>query len=348
MDLDVRLKRRYEQLVRSHMITSELLSSGVKSSIKSNNAFSQTQAAWRFFNNERCKISELIKPILAHGVDQSKECDSYALMVHDWSGLIYKKHESKKDRYGVHNKKVLGYELQASLLLSDVHGGPIAPVALNVATADKVLSTYNKAASRAETHLEELAKRIHYLEGNHFKNPLVHIIDREGDSVQLMRALAGRKWLVRCRRNSTVTYQDASVRVDKLASQLPYTHPRTIKYKGMEAEQYLASTEIQITRAARPKKTEDGKRKKIKGEAVKCRFIVSRVQDKEGKIVAWWYLLTNVETDMATVALWYYWRWSIEIYQSYYLRKSQIKINEPLLLENDKSIAWVDPLKLAA
>jgi hypothetical protein len=31
-----------------------------------------------------------------------------------------------------------------------VHVGPIAPVVLNVATSDKVLSTYNKAASRAE------------------------------------------------------------------------------------------------------------------------------------------------------------------------------------------------------
>lgn len=43
-------------------------------------------------------------------------------------------------------------------------------------------------------------------------------------------------------------------------------------------------------------------------------------------------------------------RWQIEIYQSYYLRKSKskMKINEPLLLENDKSIAWVDPLKIAA
>ena len=48
MDLEPRLVRRYHQLVRSHMMTSDLLSSGVKSSLRSNNAFSQTQAAWRF------------------------------------------------------------------------------------------------------------------------------------------------------------------------------------------------------------------------------------------------------------------------------------------------------------
>ena len=162
MDLEVRLTRRYQQLVRSHMVTSDLLSPGVKSSLKSNKAFSETQAAWRFFNNERCALRELIKPILKHAVTQSEECNSYALLVHDWSGLIYKKHESKQDRFGVHNKQELGYELQASLLLNDENGGPIAPVALNVLTAEKVLSTYSSDANRADTHLEELAKRIDY------------------------------------------------------------------------------------------------------------------------------------------------------------------------------------------
>ena len=90
MDLEARLVRRYHQLVRSHMVTSDLLSPGVKSSLKSNKAFSQTQAAWRFFNNERCELGELVKPMLTHAVTQSEACQNYALMVHDWSGLIYK------------------------------------------------------------------------------------------------------------------------------------------------------------------------------------------------------------------------------------------------------------------
>lgn len=69
----------------------------------------------------------------------------------------------------------------------------------------------------------------------------------------------GRQWLVRCRSNSNVTYQGVSVRVDKLASQLLFNHARTIKYKGQEAEQYLAETEVSITRAAKPKRTEGGR-----------------------------------------------------------------------------------------
>jgi len=297
------------------MSTSDLLSPGVKSSLKSTKAFSQTQAAWRFFNNERCELHELMKPILEQAVTCSEECHDYGLMIHDWSGLSYKKHESKQDRFGIHNKQELGYELQASLLLSDEHGGPIAPVAINVVTEEEVLSTYSKTIERSATHLEELKSRIDYIESCRFKKPLVHIIDREGDSVQLMRALEGRNWLIRCRSNSTVSYQDALVRVDKLSSQLPFTHARTIKYKGQKAEQYLAEADVFVTRAANPKKAENGKRKKITGEAVPCRLIVSRVQDSDGKVLAWWYLLTNIKTEnLGTIALWYYWRWSIETF----------------------------------
>ncbi|WP_188883505.1 transposase, partial [Alicyclobacillus cellulosilyticus] len=314
MDLELRHKKRYEQLVRSHMITSDMLSAGVKSSLKSRQSFNETQAAWRFFNNERCELGELAKPLVAHGVKHSEDCAQYGLMVHDWSGLSYKKHTSKKDRYGVHNEEEYGYELQASLLLNDETGSPIAPIALNVVTAERVLSTYTKEANRAATHIEELAKRIHYIEEQPFKTPLVHIIDREGDSVELMRDLEGKKWLIRCRSNRHVTYQDVSIRVDKLANQLVFNQARTIHYKGQEAKQYLASTQVLVTRMAQPKRKKEGKPKQIKGEAVPCHFIVSKIQNKEGKIVAWWYLLSNVEVDSTTLTLWYYWRWSIETF----------------------------------
>src|SRR5690348_5255783 len=123
MDLEVRLVRRYNHLVRSHMISSDLLSPGVKSTLKGNKAFNQTQAAWRFFNNERCELKELMSPILSAALEQSEEsCKDYNLVAHDWSGLSYKKHNSKEDRFGIHNEKELGYELQTSLLLSDQHG----------------------------------------------------------------------------------------------------------------------------------------------------------------------------------------------------------------------------------
>ena len=314
MDLERRLQRRYDQLVRSHMVSSDLLSAGVKSSLKSNKAFSRTQAAWRFFNNERCSLTELIKPILSSATEQmSQLCNAYVLIADDWSGLSYKKHERKKDRFGIHNKQELGYELQASLSLNEQTGTPIAPITLNLATNTEVFSTYREDVSREESHLEELAKRVQYIEQMGFNKPLIHIVDREGDSVQWMRALKGAQWLIRSRSNSHVRYNNASRRVDKLAAKLDYCQSRTINYKGQKATQYLAEATVSVTRSALPKKKNDeGKRTRIKGEAVDCRLVVSRVEDTQGKVLAWWYLLTNASVDKGTIALWYYWRWSIE------------------------------------
>ena len=314
MDLEPRLIKRYQQLVRSHMLTSDFLSSGIKSALSKHDAFNQTQAAWRFFNNEPCSLDKLVKPILNSALEQaSQQCINHTLIAHDWSGLIYKSHTSKDDRFGVHHEQELGYELQASLLLNDQHGGPIAPVAMNVVTKTTVLSTYRKDGTRDETHLEELAKRVNYLESFGFQKPLIHIVDRESDSVQLMRAMGNYKWLFRSRSNSRVEYESVSLRVDTLATQLTYTMAREINYKGRKAVQYLAEAGVSITRISQPKKRVDEKKQRIKGEPVPARFMVSRVEDEQGNILAWWYLLTNVD-DVAVdeMALWYYWRWSIE------------------------------------
>jgi hypothetical protein len=316
MDLDARLVKRYHSLVKSHIKAADVLSTGVKSTLADSEAFNQTQAAWRFFNNERCTLTELVKPIIRSAMKQAEQsCQHYALVAHDWSGLAYKTHVSKADRFGIHHERELGYELQASLLLSDEQGGPIAPVAVNVMTDHDVFSSYREQGDRSETHLEELATRVKALEQMGFQKPLVHIVDREGDCVQWLRAVPNCRWLIRARSNSCVEHEGISLRVDQLAKQLTFVQCREIHYQGRHAYQSLASTEVCISRASRPKRHVNGKRVKRAGDAVACRLIVSQVHDRYGKVLAWWYLLSNVDdVDMATIALWYYWRWSIETF----------------------------------
>lgn len=252
MALEKRLERRYQQLVRSHMSSSNFLSAGIKSTLKSSYAFAQTQGAWRFFNNERCDFNDLMRPLLEAALEHTKTlCVSYGLVAHDWSDLSYKRHHSKNDRMGIHTSQDLGYEMHSSLLMSDIHGGPIAPVAINLATKTSVLSTYHKDNALEETHLEELAKRVESIESLGFEKPLLHIVDREGDSAQLMRVLKNHKWLVRSRSNSRVDYHNTSLRVDKLAEQLTFTESRAIHYQGTKAEQYLAEGEVLITHPSR-------------------------------------------------------------------------------------------------
>lgn len=314
MNLDKRLEVRYQTLVRSHMMANDLLSNGVKATLKANEAFAQTQASWRFFNNERCELPLLMEPILKLCKSQILELNQdYVLIAHDWSGLVYKTHTGKKDLYGITNKKHLGYELQSSLVLSDIHGGPIAPIAMNVVDDTKVLSTYQATKECKATHLEELSERIHHIESHIVQGKrCVHIIDREGDAVQFMRALEGKKWLTRCKGGNHVTHANASIRIDALAQQLSFNQAREIMYSGKKAEQHIAFVDVHVTRAAQVKK-EDGKKKKVPGKAVEGRLIVSKIVDKEGKVISWWYLLTNItDVPIDKIALWYYWRWSIE------------------------------------
>jgi hypothetical protein len=315
--MEKRLKSRYEQLVRSHMVSGNELAAGIKSQLKDDIAFSQTQAAWRFLNNDSCTLAELSKPLLkvAHELSET-ECDTYALVVHDWSHLSYGKHTSKQDTYNT-IKRNIGYLLQTSLMLSDKHGGPLSPLAMNLKDNKQIHSTYSQESNRNITNLEKLSLQIEWLGEQTFRKKLVHIIDREADSIGFIRSLGTHCWLIRGKGGNKVLHGENSKKIQDIAKDLSYNEMRTIHYKNRKANQYIAETEITIIRPAKPeKKGVNGKRvNPIKGDPVKCRLIVSKIIDACNKEVAVWYLLSNlIEVDKATIALWYYWRWSIENY----------------------------------
>jgi hypothetical protein len=301
------------------------ISAGVKSILSQDSAFNQTQAAWRFFNNENCTLEDLSQPLLkaAHELSE-QECDYYQLIPHDWSCISYGKHRSKNDTYNV-NKNAVGYDLQSSLMISDRHGGPLSLVAMNLKTSDETLSSYSKML-KGLTHLEELSKRIDWLESQSFKKPLVHIIDREADSIAFLRSLEKRKWVIRVNDTNYAYDGIGNQKIKNIASGLLFSEARLVNYKGNGATQQIAETTVTITRDARPKrKTKDGKklpRIRVKGEPLTVRLVISRIIDNNGKELAMWYLLAkNLESvSSATIALWYYWRWSIECY--YKLLKS--------------------------
>ena len=117
-----------------------------------------------------------------------------------------------------------------------------------------------------------------------------------------------------------------------------FSHEKTIQYKGQKAALYLSETAVSISRAAKPKRPENGKRKITKGVSVKCRLIVSKIQDDKGNILAWWYLLTNVESIcMSVIAQWYYWRWSIGVSR---LRTLHLVGESPTEVKDSSLVAW--------
>lgn len=299
------------------MNASEPLSAGLKSLPNKVSSFASTQAAWRFYANEAVTLSALQAPLTAAAHDGiAQHCSQYALCVHDWSRLAYK-HHNKSDTYAVTHQTDIGYDLQISLIVSDQNGLPLAPVAQRLVSGDGSYASYypdDLAHQPVQSHLDEVSDTIRHLHQAGFAKPLVHIIDREGDSVGHIRQwqAAGCHWLVRVKDNPKVKYDGKSQSCKTIADTLTFTKTREVLYHGKKYWQWVAETTVALTRAAQPSQKK-GKKADVAGEPVAARLVVSRVLDANGNVLAQWLLLSNInEVSAATLALWYYWRWKIE------------------------------------
>ncbi len=63
---------------------------------------------------------------------------------------------------------------------------------------------------------------------------LVHIVDREADSAQLLRQLMGTQWLIRGKKNSTVKYCKEFISLEKLANRIDSDVHGIVDFKGKE------------------------------------------------------------------------------------------------------------------
>jgi uncharacterized protein YoxC len=320
-------------MVKCAMKTQQRATNGFKVLIESE-AATQVQAVWRFLNNPNATTDDLFSPIVTHLEKEiNKQCNKYVLMPSDWSNVNYRNHTSKKDRIYIKGKdscKQNMYDLQSTIALSDVTGEPIASVVHNLKTTKKVYSTYDNNIDMKLTHMEELLIRANWIRDSiQSENEPIHIVDRESDVISSMRGFdkEGHLFLFRGKDNSKVEYFDKELnkKIDlkqsDLADKLPLGElVKSIKYRKKDVEIYANECEIMITRdATKSTKTKEGKTKIIKtpGNPLKLRFIVERLVDKDGEIVAQWILLSNVFDDditASTLANWYYFRWKIESY----------------------------------
>ena len=250
-------------------------------------------------------------------------------MMTDWSHIDYKHHDSKKELISENRKDTCikkGLDLQTTLAVSDVTGEPIAPIAHNLKTTKKFYSTYNDAIKIETTHLEELSARAEWMASNlQTEKKIVHIVDRESDSVAFMRDLSKIDALFLLRvKNSSKLYlpkEKIDIKQGELANRLPLgTKVQEIKYRKKNVSIYVNECDVEIRRDATKFITQkDGKRKlqKTSGDAIKARFVVERLVDKNQQVVAQWLLVTNIldkSVTTKTLATWYYYRWKIESY----------------------------------
>ncbi len=281
-------------------------------------SFATTQAIWRFLNNENVSFQQLNQPIQLLASQQILESKhDYALVAHDWSQLQYVKHSNKINRRQRTHANDTGYELQSSLLIDAETGLPIAPLAQTLCDDTGRYSTFAEFADK-ENHLNALMQQIDHIEAMNLDKKLVHMIDREGDSIAHLREMQqkGYHWLIRVKEGNTIEFQGQDEKIKDVVDQIVTSEIKEVNFKGQKAILHVGEAEIRVTRRAKPKgRDQNGKRlPEKKGEPLTARLIVSEVRDADGEIKGRWCLISNVSSSISAAELstWYYWRWSIE------------------------------------
>lgn len=317
--MDRRLGRRYQKLVKAHMHSVPRTAAGPSCGCGETSAFAATQAAWRFLNNDRVLLSALVAPLRDVGrqaVGQSRA--DFVLLAHDWCKLDYRRHTSKRDVVQLTHETDVGYELTTALLISAEDGSPLAPMEMHLKTADAIHSTRDPAPALDEHHLQQVLPTMDASSGWGLSRPIVHVIDREADSVGHFREWddAGHLFLVRADDRRVLWRGEAVLLSDivfALESEGAFRKVREVAFQGRMAQQWVCETEVVLDRPA--KRYVDGRQRRVPGRPMRLRLIVARVRDESGETLGQWLLLSNVVASTANgsdLALWYYWRWRIE------------------------------------
>lgn len=305
-------------LVESHLHTAPALAAGVAGLPSTATAFAAVQAAWRFLNNDRVSLPALVEPLREVGRNRVQNTKAaFVLLVHDWCKLGFQRASDKRDLVQLTHSTDVGYELTTSLLVSAEDGSPLAPMEMHVKTANGVLST-REPPPRNASHLEQVWPIMRAARGWGLTKPVVHVIDREADSVDHYRRwdAHGEKYLIRAD-DRRVKWNGESCLLSELTRKLwrrkQLQRVGEAEYRGRAAKLWVAETEVTLYRPA--KKNVGGRRFQRAGRPLTLRCVVVQLRNECDQLLATWQLLSNVPLDWATstqLAYCYYWRWRIE------------------------------------
>lgn len=276
---------------------------GIKAPANHQQAWSATQAAWRFFN-ENVAFPMLSTPLFAVAREAaSTSSGSYMLVAHDGCRINFSRHNSKADKVQFSHARDVGYELQASLL-DGVTGRPCAPFGLALLTKQGIYQCQEMTPQPKQSHLDELSSRIQWQEGLGLNKALIHVIDRDADSLAHLRQLSQFYWLTRSKPDSTLLHQGRHKKVKHIARTLHTELIGPVTIRGRPGLLFVGETLVSL----QTKSESD-----MSGEIPQVRLVQSLVTEENGKALARWYLLSNVTTVTTTqIAQWYCWRWNIE------------------------------------
>lgn len=322
--MEGRLCARYVALVKEHMRTATSVASGLASLPGEGKAASCAQAMWRFLSNDRVTLPALAEPpreVARQVVNADAYASGYVLLVHDWSKLTFKTHTSKEDQVAVSHSEDVGYELTTSLLVDAERGCPLAPMEMQLWAADGLHTTRQETVADRVNHLAQVLPSMRASRTWGLRPRIVHVIDRESDSLVDWREWhgEGHLFLSRSDRDRTALWQGRSLTFLDIGRALEtagaFRRTRSMEHRGKPASLFVAETTVAIEKAGR-RRTPEG-RVAVPGPPLTLRLILTEVRDENGGVLARWYLVTNLfdaEVTTDTIALWYYWRWRIETY----------------------------------
>jgi hypothetical protein len=239
------------------------------------------------------------------------------LLIHDWCKLRYD-HLHKTDLVKLPGQENFGYDLSVVLAVDAADGVPLAPLDLELYCEQGVLSTRTNAARKHVAHIDQVRETMEASQSWDLPRVPVHVIDSEADGLVQMRqwSEAGHLFLVRADKVRCGRWEGERVAFPDIARQLwrrgEFHDVREVSYQGRAARQFVAEVEIVLEGPGR--KRTRGKRVYIPGEPLTLRLVIAQVRDQNDKLLATWFLLTNIPASVGAeiVALWYYWRWRIE------------------------------------
>jgi hypothetical protein len=278
----------------------------------------------RFLTNEEVTLPALIEPLQdAIRVAVADSTATVALVVHDWSMFSFHTHTSKTDCFQRSHDQDVGYDLGTALIVDADNGRPLGPMEFRVHTACGILSTRPGGAKAPPAHIDELADVMADSRRWNLPRSLVHIVDREADSVGHFRTwnAAGHQFLVRAKSDRRVLWKGQSITLKALQMQLSSEFRDPPSGPALAVQTTFGPARVQVLETAvildRPAKTwTNGVQKEVSGPPLTLRLVLSRVIDELGVVRAEWLLFTNVDETVAavTIARWYAWRWRIESY----------------------------------
>jgi hypothetical protein len=286
-------------------------------------AMAAVKAMSRFLNHHKVTLPALIEPVQeAVRVALADAPAGVVLVVHDWCMFCFQTHTGKTDTYQRSHELDCGYDLGTALVVRGDNGCPLGVMELRLHTRNEILSTRPGGVSAPPGHVDELAGVMDDSRRWNLGRPVVHIIDREADSIGHYRAwhAAGHTFVVRAKTDRRVTWRDQSITLKDLQAKLandfrdPPTDPLQVKTaKHGRCRVQVLETEVLLDRPARTR-TGGGTQRQVAGTPLTLRLVLTRVIDALGVVRAEWLLFTNAGTasDATSIARWYTWRWRIE------------------------------------